>query len=111
MRHNVLAAGAAALLMLLAACGSSDAPAPGGIVVSNFAYSGSMTFKPGQQVTVTNEDSTAHTVTSKEAGLFGTASIEPGGATETFTAPTKTGSFAFGCRFHPTMQGTLVVSG
>lgn len=32
-----------------------------------------------------------------------------GGGTDTFTAPTTPGSYAYHCTFHPGMHGTLVV--
>jgi plastocyanin len=102
---------------LLAACGSSSKTAvgtaspPGGIVISGFAFSGTMTVKPGQKVTVTNQDSVAHTLTDKNTHLFDTGNIAGGGGTGTFTAPTKPGSYPFGCHYHPSMAGTLVVRG
>ena len=112
MNRSPLAAAAAALLLLLGACGSSEsaAPGPGGIVISGSAYSGSLTVKPGQQVTVTNEDPADHTLTSQTAGQFNTGTIPAGGAS-TFTAPTAPGGFPFFCRIHLAMRGTLVVQG
>lgn len=116
MKRYALAAGAAALFILLAACGSSSntagpaAPTSGGIVISGFAFSGSMPVKTGQKVTITNEDSAAHTLTEKKTQLFSTGTIE-GGGTGTFTAPAKPGRYPFACRFHSTMQGTLIVQG
>ena len=111
MNRYPLAAGAAAVLFLLGACGSSESaePGPGGIVISGSAYSGSLTVKPGQQVTVTNEDPAEHTLTSQTPGQFNTGSIAAGGGTGTFTAPTAPGSYPFFCRIHLAMRGTLVV--
>jgi plastocyanin len=122
MKRYALAAGAAALFILLAACGASSktagtAPAPssdaamtsGGIVISGFAFSGTLTVKAGQKVTVTNQDSVAHTLTYTKTHLFDTGNIAGSGGTGTFTAPTKPGSYPFGCRCHPSMQGTRVV--
>lgn len=86
-------------------------PASGGIVISSFAYSGGMTVKPGQKVTVTNKDSAAHTLTDTKTRLFDTGNIAGGGGTGTFTAPTKPGSYPFGCTYHPNMAGTLIVAG
>jgi plastocyanin len=134
MNRYSLAAGAAAIAVLLAACSSSSknggssqpptsappvatsstpatAPASGGIVISGFAYSGTLTVKPGQQVTVTNQDSMAHTLTDKQTKAFDTGNIDGNGGTGTFTAPTKPGSYPFGCTYHPNMHGTLVVKG
>src|SRR4029079_3775218 len=52
-----------------------------------------------------------HTVTDQKTGLFSTGAIDPSGGTATFTAPAKPGIYPFGCRFHPTMKGTLTVQG
>jgi plastocyanin len=114
MKRYPLAAGAAAVCTLLAACGSPSEPTPTAgaeVVISGFAYSGSLNVKTGQKVTVTNEDPTQHTLTDKTAGGFSTGTIEASGGTETFTAPAKAGSYPFVCRFHPTMQGILTVQG
>jgi len=91
--------------------GAAVKPASGGIVISSFAYSGTMTVKPGEKVTVTNKDSAAHTLTDTKTRLFDTGNIAGGGGTGTFTAPTKPGSYPFGCTYHPNMAGTLIVAG
>ena len=125
MKRYPLAAVAAALFILLAACGASSdpaAPASGGIIISASAYSGSLTVKPGQRVTVTNEDPTRHTLTDRTtladqtpAGqsteLFSTGTIPASGETEWFTAPATPGTYPFGCRFHSAMLGILTVQG
>ncbi|MFE4636227.1 cupredoxin domain-containing protein [Streptomyces sp. NPDC056773] len=63
----------------------------------------------GAKVTVINEDSAPHTLTATEGYAFDTGTIE-GGASGTFTAPSKPGSYSFYCSVHPDMKGTLVVS-
>jgi plastocyanin len=92
-----------------AAAGSSPGNAAGGITINSFKYSGSMTVRSGQKVTVTNKDSVAHTLTDKKSHLFDTGNIDGGGGTGTFTAPKKPGSYPFGCTYHPEMAGTLIV--
>jgi len=82
----------------------------GGILISGFAFSGTMTVKSGQKVTVTNQDTVLHTLTDKKTHLFDTGNIA-GGGTGTFTAPTKPGSYPFGCTYHADMKGTLIVQG
>lgn len=61
----------------------------------------------GSQVHVLNGDPEAHTVTaddgSFDAGPFGR------GIDGSFTAPSRRGRYAFHCRNHPQMRGTLVV--
>ena len=129
MKPSALAAGAA-VTILFAACSSTSTPAgttssaaattasattgsnaAGGIVISGFAFSGTMTVKPGQKVTVTNQDTVVHTLTDKKTHLFDTGNIGGSGGTKTFTAPTKPGSYPFGCIYHPDMKGTLIVQG
>jgi plastocyanin len=140
MNRYPLAAGVAGLFILLVACSPSAepaAPTSGGIVIIGFKYTGSLTVNPGQSVTVTNDDATDHTLTDpttlagqtpagqtpggqtptgqtptgQKAALFSTGTIAPSGGTESFTAPAAPGSYPFGCRFHPTMKGTLTVQG
>jgi plastocyanin len=127
MKRYSLIAGIAALSLLVASCSSSSKPTAtsttsaagstgsasaataSGIIISGFAYSGTMTVTPGQKVTVTNKDSVAHTVTDKKTHLFDTGNIAPNGGTGSFTAPFKPGSYSFGCTYHPDMHGTLIV--
>ncbi|WP_329171980.1 cupredoxin domain-containing protein [Streptomyces sp. NBC_01477] len=120
--------GAVCLLVALTGCSSSgnggsgstasaSAPASssaagGGadrIGIKNFAFGpATLTVKPGAVVTVTNNDSTTHTVTATAAKAFDTGDIAPG-ATKTFTAPAKAGSYPYMCAIHPFMAGTLTV--
>ncbi|MFJ8013944.1 cupredoxin domain-containing protein [Streptomyces sp. NPDC096339] len=67
-----------------------------------------LTVKPGTKVTVVNEDSTPHTLTASDGYAFDTGTIEAG-ASGSFTAPTKVGTYPFVCSFHPQMTGTLTV--
>jgi plastocyanin len=79
------------------------------ISIKNFAFSPTtLTVKPGTKVTVTNQDTTTHTVTAQPQPTFDTGDIAPG-KTATFTAPTKPGSYAYICSIHTFMKGTLVV--
>lgn len=125
--------GAACLLLVLAGCSDSDSggsgptasasasasgsasassPAAGGadrIGIKDFAFGpAALTVEPGAVVTVTNNDSTAHTVTADSGKAFDTGDIAPG-RTVTFTAPAKAGSYPYSCTIHPFMKGTLTV--
>ncbi|GAB3190412.1 cupredoxin domain-containing protein [Nesterenkonia suensis] len=62
---------------------------------------------PGAEITVTNHDSDAHTVTSDEVGLFD-VDVGPG-ETVSFVAPEEPGDYGLHCVPHPYMTGTLVV--
>ncbi|WP_329499351.1 cupredoxin domain-containing protein [Kitasatospora herbaricolor] len=97
------------------ASGSASA-SPGGtpatavtVTIKDFAFNPvGVTVAPGATVTVINQDSTAHTVTSVTDGLFDTGDIA-GGQTTTFTAPTTPGEYRYICSIHPNMHGTLTV--
>ncbi len=92
-----------------AAAGAS-APAANAVLITikDFKYTLPATVAPGSKITVKNEDSVNHTVTSVPKGTFD-VKAEAGGGTGTFTAPTKPGSYPFVCTFHANMTGTLVV--
>jgi plastocyanin len=92
---------------------SSSASAPASthadaiITVRDFQYEVPSSVKPGSLVTVTNMDSTPHTLTDRNAGGF---DVEiPGGETAILQAPDSHGEYGFTCIFHPKMKGTLVV--
>lgn len=62
---------------------------------------------PGSEVTVTNEDSTQHTVTAPRLGIDEGVG---GGASTSFTVETE-GTYDYVCTFHPPgMLGRLVVT-
>ena len=124
-RHLLMSLPAAVLTMgVLAACGgtaSSAAPdttvattaaaaSPANtasITIKDFGFTVSGSIRPGEQVSVHNDDTTAHTVTSDAGNLFDVT--VPPAATATFSAPAKAGSFPFHCDFHANMHGTLTV--
>lgn len=77
------------------------------ITITDFEYEISGPVAPGAEVTVINNDSAAHTVTSDEEGMFD--SVFGPNETVTFTAPDEPGDYSFICTYHPAMVGTLVV--
>jgi len=116
----------ACMALLVAGCGggsspsasasssgsSSQAAAPGGssstVKISDFKFSpASLSVEHGAGVTVTNQDSTAHTATSNDGHSFDTGTLAAG-ASQTISV-TKAGSYAYHCDIHPFMHGTLVV--
>jgi plastocyanin len=111
------AAGAALLALALAA---GPAAAASGVTISNFAYSpSSLTVPAGTTVTWTNQDAAPHSVTS-DTGAFdsspsncsptvATGCIPQSGGTFSFTFATA-GTFAYHCRVHSFMHGTIVVT-
>lgn len=78
------------------------------ITIKNFGYQVPSSVKAGSTVMVKNDDSVSHTVTADSGHAFD-VTIQPG-ATEHFTAPSKSGSYKFHCNFHANMHGTLTVS-
>jgi len=112
-----------ALAVLLAACGGDDSSSgssnsgttsgsgsgsssgPVAVTIDNFAFS----VKPvtaGQSFKVQNKDGTEHTFTANN----GTFDVDvPAGKTVTVDGQ-KAGSYAFHCKIHSFMTGTLKVS-
>jgi plastocyanin len=110
----------AASAVLLLGCGSdsggtdqtssasSGAAGAEAVTIKDYIYKpASITVPKGTTVTFTNRDSTPHTATSKEAGVFESGSIETGKSGEIKLE--KSGTFAYYCLFHPFMKGTIVV--
>ncbi|MFL5842964.1 MAG: cupredoxin family copper-binding protein [Thermoleophilaceae bacterium] len=94
------------------ASGASPQPASGGsssaVKISNFKFApASLTVKSGARLTVTNNDSTAHTATANDGHSFDTGTVNQG-ASRTITV-SKPGSYPYHCSIHPFMHGTLVV--
>lgn len=77
------------------------------VSISNFSFQpGSLQVKAGTTVQWTNNDSTAHTVTSNTS-VFDSGTLAVG---STFSFQfNQTGTFAYHCNIHPTMTGTITV--
>ena len=87
---------------------SAPAEAAGAtITIANMSFGDPVTVAPGAEVTVKNDDSAEHSVTSQTEGVFD--EHVDGGEEDTFTAPTEPGEYAFYCTYHPSMKGTLIV--
>jgi plastocyanin len=77
------------------------------MTIANMSFGEPITVPPGAQVTIKNDDSAEHSVTSDTAGKF---DVEVEGKEQaTLTAPTEPGEYAFHCTYHPSMHGTLIV--
>ncbi|MFN8032585.1 MAG: cupredoxin domain-containing protein [Mycobacterium sp.] len=117
-----------ATLLIVTACssGTSTAPAPEAssaattasstatatatgpkITISDMQFGPALTVAPGATVTVVNSDGAEHTVTADSGNAFN-AEVD-GKGTTTFTAPTRPGTYAFHCNYHPMMHGQLIV--
>ncbi|MGX9791957.1 cupredoxin domain-containing protein [Mycobacterium sp. MMS18-G62] len=77
------------------------------ITIADMKFGQPLTVSPGAQVTIKNDDSAEHSVTSDTAGKFDVEIDGKGQAT--LTAPTEPGDYAFHCKYHPSMHGTLTV--
>jgi plastocyanin len=132
---RTIAVSVAVAALTLAACGGEDDTAPAAtdaapattdaapaatdpapaatdgtaeITIAGFAFDGVTEIAVGTTVTVTNTDSSPHTWTADD-GSFDSGSIAGGESFEfTFDTP---GEFAYHCNFHPSMTGTITVSG
>jgi len=79
------------------------------VTIADFLYEpAELTVPAGTTVEFTNEDSTPHTATSKESGVFETGSIETGKSAE--VTLDKPGTYAYYCAVHGNdMAGEIVV--
>jgi plastocyanin len=125
MRAVRIVASSALVLAVTACGGDDDAPAsdatevPGdapaddtasdaAITIADFAFDGVTEVTVGTTVVVTNTDDTPHTWTAAD-GTFDSGALSGGDTFEfTFTEP---GEYSYACNFHPSMTGTIVVTG
>ena len=78
------------------------------VEVTNMTFSPqTIDVKVGDTITFVNKDEIAHTATASD-GSVDSKTMEPG-ASFTFK-PTKAGTIAYVCNFHPSMTGTINVS-
>ena len=77
------------------------------ITIASMNYGEPVTVPPGAQIAIKNNDSVEHSVTSDTAGKF-TVDVD-GNEEGTLTAPSEPGEYAFHCKYHPSMHGTLIV--
>jgi plastocyanin len=84
-------------------------PAAGGatITIEGMAFGAPLTVAPGTEITVANNDSAEHSVTSQTAGAFDLH--VDGRQKATLIAPSQPGEYPFYCIYHPSMKGTLIV--
>ena len=90
--------------------GGGQAAGSGTITIKDFAFGAALTVRPGATIKVTNQDATAHDVSSDDEGRFRTPLLNKD-ESATFTAPTQPGTYKFSCTVHGQMQGigTLIV--
>jgi plastocyanin len=85
-------------------------PTPGNsaITIQNFSFNPNVTtITAGSTVTWTNNDSTAHTITSNDSAFTSSAVLSPGQSySYTFT---NTGTYDYHCAIHTFMTGKIIV--
>ncbi|RDH79128.1 plastocyanin [Mycolicibacterium moriokaense] len=77
------------------------------ITIENMSFGDPLTVAPGAKISIANNDSVEHSVTSNTAGLFD-QDVE-GHMKAMMTAPSQPGEYPFHCSYHPSMKGTLIV--
>ncbi len=77
------------------------------ITIANMAFGQPLTVAPGSTITIANNDTVEHSVTSDTAGTFD--QDVDGNEKATLTAPSQPGEYPFHCSYHPNMKGTLIV--
>lgn len=77
------------------------------ITMANMSFGDPITVAPGATITLKNDDSAEHSVTSETEGKFDVH--VDAGKQGTLTAPAEPGEYAFYCVYHPSMKGTLIV--
>jgi len=106
------------LAVVVAACSGSDSAEPDGespqngvsaaITIAGFSFGDPIEVVAGTTVTVTNDDSAAHTWTSSD-DTWPSAALG-GGESFDFTFE-EAGTYEFFCSIHPTMTGSVTVTG
>jgi plastocyanin len=78
------------------------------ITISNFMFSPmALTVSPGATISVTNKDSSTHTLTATN-GQFNTGDVTQN-ETKSFKAPMQAGSYHYICNIHQYMMGSITV--
>jgi plastocyanin len=85
---------------------ANDAGNAASLTISGFAFPSSTQAAAGSSLKIVNKDGTEHTMTS-DTGDF---DVDVPGNGATLKVPTKPGSYAFHCKIHTTMKGTLLVA-
>jgi plastocyanin len=78
------------------------------IEIEGFSFGAPLAIAAGTTVTVINRDSVPHTWTADD-GAFDSGRIAPGGSFSITLS--QTGEFTFYCQIHPSMTGSITVTG
>ena len=106
LSRSIVVAGVLAVVLLLPLAPAALA-VDHGVDIAGFAFSPqSVTVAVGDTVTWSNADAQNHTATAN-GGSFDTGTI--GGGTSKSVTFSTAGTFAYHCKLHPSMTGTIVV--
>ena len=86
--------------------GGGDAAAGGALTISGFAFDPSELTVSAGTIDIANEDGATHSVTADDDSFDVDVS---GGGSASITVDTP-GTYAYHCRFHSSMTGTIVVT-
>ncbi len=93
---------------------ATAAPATAGaagpkVAIKNFSFNpATIDAKVGESITWTNGDDAPHTVTFDDSSVGGSGNLNNGSNYE--LAISKAGTYAYKCKIHPSMTGTVKVS-
>jgi plastocyanin len=96
------------LAMLVVAAATTVLAADATVTISSFSFPATTTVGVGDTVTWRNQSGATHNATA-DGGSFSSGSIADGAA-KSVTFDTA-GSFPYHCTIHPSMTGTIVVTG
>lgn len=106
VRSGVRAAGAALLALSLVALATASAARTHTVTIENMQFSPSeLTVQRGDTIVWVNKDLFPHTATSDKT--FDSGSIAANASWSYVAA--RSGEYAYGCTFHPTMKGKIIV--
>ena len=103
----------ASLLLLtafIAGCSSSAPLGAEGAIHGNTYDPATFTIEKGERIHFSNHDSVEHSVTSDSGGSGGSFDTDIDGGEEGDVTFPNAGTFAFHCKYHPAMHGTVTVS-
>lgn len=113
--HVGAVVGACVMLALGVFCSLGRAATPPAAVTRTVTIAGlkfspsSVTIHLGDRVVFKNEDIMPHSATAKDPPGFDSDIIKAGESWS--VAPERAGTIKYACKFHPLMEGTIVVEG
>ncbi|HKX73814.1 MAG TPA: cupredoxin domain-containing protein [Acidimicrobiia bacterium] len=96
------------MVLGLVACAPEETPVGATITIAGLSFGEPVTIEAGATLVIRNDDTLPHTWTATD-GSFDSGNLDPGAQfTRVFTEP---GEYPFVCELHPTMTGTVTVTG